>query len=232
MTTKQITTKTYVLHQRPYRNTSLILRLLVEGRGLVDGVYRGGQQKDVQLFTPYWLHYLARDGLQRVDKLESLDKAVMPTHNALLCAFYVNEILVKLLQLHEPQQDIFIRYEQVITTLCESQSLDIVLRRFELQLLKDLGFAITLDREARSDKLIDAAEYYDFFPEAGLVKVANNTKRGEYCYSGRDLLAISSDNYALKSTRLAAKKMMRQMLDSLLNGQRLHSRELFMGVVQ
>ncbi len=233
MTTKSIEAKAYILHQRAYRNTSLIIRLLVEGRGLVEGVFRGGQSKGLQLFLPYWLYYQSREGLCRLNKLESLERECHLSDKPLLCAFYINELLVKLLQQFESNQDVFALYQRTLKALGRVDELDVVLRRFEINLLQELGYALSFNLDAQIQEAVREENTYRFYPDTGFVCVKHSA--GENiagCYLGRDLLAISSDNYELKTTRLAAKQIMRKMIDYLLNGKTLQSRELFMGVVQ
>lgn len=229
MTSNNLTATAYILHQRPYRNTSSILRLLVEGKGLIEGVYRGGQSRGLQLFTPYWLYCQSREGLSRINKLEPLEKTYPLTDKSLLCALYVNELLVKLLRQFDAQQDIFSLYQQALGALTKPSQLDVTLRRFEIALLKELGFALMFDRESHTHYPIEEKSTYCFYPDSGFIK-KTTSKSVERAFLGQDLLAISRDNYALPSTRRTAKLIMREMVDYLLNGKVLQSRELFLGV--
>jgi len=143
----------------------------------------------------------------------------------LLCGFYINELLLRLLPREDPHEALFARYQDTLQRLAGQGDSAAALRSFERALLKELGYAMTLERDAASGSAIDAAKSYSYDPERGPIE-ANGTAP-EPRVSGRTLLAMARDDYSDPATQLQAKALMRTLLNHRLDHQPLKSREIF-----
>jgi DNA repair protein RecO (recombination protein O) len=156
----------YVLHARPWRETSLIVDTLTRDHGRVSLVARGvsgakrhAQRAALQPLQSVRLDYLPRGELARLVSVEAVDAAPPLAGDAILAAFYVNELLLRLCPRHEPQPRLWALYGPLRRGLAESGSLAWLLRRFERDLIDALGFGLPWDRDAGGDELDPDADY-------------------------------------------------------------------------
>lgn len=184
----------YVLEARPYRETSLLLELLTAGHGRLAVVAKGvrgerpGQRQKRALLEPFRCLRLAVSGRGDVLSLQRVDDAggrvLRPTGNYLLSAFYVNELLRKLIPRQDPSPGVFTLYQDFLERLaaCSPDSgpwtspdagasdpaaLAWALRRFERDLLGQLGYGLALDHDSDSGEPLDADTRYMLDPEQG-----------------------------------------------------------------
>jgi DNA repair protein RecO (recombination protein O) len=140
----------------------------------------------------------------------------------LMCAFYVNELLLRLLPREDSHEALFDHYGAAIAGLSSAASLSAVLRGFEKRLLVELGYAPLLDREAASGAPIDPGGRYRYEPDRGPVR----GNGGELSVSGRTLLDLAADDYSRPETRDEARFLMRALIGQRLHGQALHTRAM------
>jgi len=156
----------YVLHARPWRETSLIVetltrdhgRVAVVGRGLA-GPRRHAQRAALQPLQSVRLDYLPRGELARLVSVEAVDAAPVLAGDALLGAFYVNELLLRLCPRHEPQPRLHALYGPLRQALAGPDPLAWTLRRFERDLLDALGVGLAWDRDDAGEPLDPEADY-------------------------------------------------------------------------
>ncbi|MBV1786903.1 DNA repair protein RecO [Marinobacterium sp. D7] len=212
----------YVLHSRPYLESSLLVDLLTLEHGRISAVARGARRpksrlrSSLQPFQALQLGWHGRHELKNLGAVEGVEVQPPLTGKALLCGLYVNELLQRLLQPEEPCPRIFLYYRYVLNELQLGRDIEGALRTFERQLLDELGFGLGLSG-------LDARMSYSFLPQRGLVSAVE----GMYQYSGRHLLAIADDNYEDVEVRRSAKRLMREALAELLGERPLNSRLLF-----
>src|SRR5687767_2024423 len=138
----------YVLHSYPYRETSLILQAWTERHGRLGLVAKGARrpkspQRAVLVpFQPLTLDWFGRGELRTLKTAEPTVPAIPLRGQYLLSAFYLNELLLKLTTRDDPHERLFEAYDRAITDLRAAQPLEPVLRRFELALLQELGYAV------------------------------------------------------------------------------------------
>lgn len=222
----------YILHSRPYRDTSLILELFTLNQGRISTVARGAKKRgrgqgSLQAFTPLLTQTVGKTELLSLQKVETDGPAHYLTGNALLCGFYLNELLVRTLQRFDPHPQLYHAYVSSLQRLADNTSLDIILRRFELVLLRELGYAFDLNQEAHSAEPIQHEQYYHFDPEQGFTLVTQYDPRSTAIFCGASLLALHSFNLTNIEELRDAKRLLRLALAPLLGNKPLHTRELF-----
>jgi DNA repair protein RecO (recombination protein O) len=143
----------------------------------------------------------------------------------LVCGFYVNELLMRLLHRHDAHEKLFDDYAGVLQALGrEADSDEAALRIFEKHLLQELGYALILDRDG--DRQIEAEVRYRYIPEQGPRRVNGEAAGGVVVY-GATLLALAREDISSPRSRQEAKQLMRSLLNHHLEGKPLHSRRLF-----
>lgn len=230
----------YVLHTRPYRDTSLLLDLLTPDLGRVGavakGVRRGKSQRRPLLnpFTPILVSLQGRSSLKTLTAVEANGRGHHLSGLTLYSGFYVNELLVRLLGELDPNPDIFDDYQWTLEALSAinaetNRSPEPLLRQFEWRFLESLGYGIGFDQEADTGNPINPAVSYRFDPEAGFspAEESQTQANSPQLFLGRDLLACANTDFSNPQTLTTAKRLSRLMLQPLLGGKPLKSRELF-----
>jgi len=217
-----------VLHTRPYRETSMIANILTERHGRIAAVVRGarGARKasSLQPFNQLVAGWSGRGSLMTLTSFEAISHPVLKG-DQMAAAFYVAELVMRLLAEHEIAPRIFTAVVWSLDSLeAGDLSTEVVLRSFEKLLLEDLGYGIEFGQRADSLKSIDPQARYELIPEQGFVAAAE----GKEGYSGADLLAIADDDYSAASTRRSAKKIFRGLLNAQLGARPLLSRSLLL----
>lgn len=228
----------YVLHARPWRETSLLVEVLCENHGRLGLVARGvqGPRKQVLRAALQPLQHIRLDAVQRGElaqlvSAEALDAAPRLAGDAMLAAFYLNELVIRLAPRQDPHGGVYRVYAETRARLADAGSLAWTLRRLERDLLESLGSGFELDRDA-DGAVIDPAARYRLDPEQGPRRLLSDRGRGERgtTATGAALLALSDDRQPdaddLASLRLA----MRGVLIHHLGGRGLKSWEMLGGL--
>jgi len=222
----------FLLHRRPWSNTSLLVELLsLEGvryPAIAKGV-RAGRGPGAALLQPFRPLLIGVTGRGEVRTLSRLDTAGPPlamSGEALYCGFYVNELLMRLLGRHDPHDGLFPLYHEVLTALSHGNDLQQGLRRFELGLLRILGYGMLLDQEPLGAAPVVAERRYRYRIESGPELAARDVPEGE-TLSGATLLALDRGQPLDTTGMREARRLMRRVLDHYLGGRPLKSRELF-----
>lgn len=228
----------YVLHSIPYRETSLIVEVFSRDHGRVGLVARGARRPRAALrgvlmaFQPLELGWFGEGELRTLAKAEWQGGQPLLTGQALLVGYYLNELLMKLLPRDDAHPGLFDAYREALSQLARPQNDSSYLRRFELALLRELGYGLTLDHEADGATAIDPERRYAYHLEYGPVPEQEaNQGQGGLLFSGRALLAMAEDDFSSAHTRQQAKQLMRLLLNHYLGGQSLNSRRIFMDLV-
>ena len=229
----------FVLHTYPYRETSLIVEALSAAHGRIGLVARGAKRPRselrglLQAFQPLTLAWAGTGELKTLTRAEWRGGVPRPGGAALLCGFYLNELLLKMLAREDPHPNLFGDYEAALGALAAEPSAAGqagILRRFELRLLAELGYALPLTCDSESGVPIDATRRYHFQFDRGprLVEanVACEPESRWPVVRGATLLALSSQTFLDAEIALEAKRLMRQVLDHYLEERRIFSRRL------
>ncbi|HST02225.1 MAG TPA: DNA repair protein RecO [Usitatibacter sp.] len=235
--------KGYVLHSYPYRETSLILQVWTEKHGRLALVAKGARRPKsssrsvLVAFQPIALDWFGRGELRTLKTAEPASPATPLAGDALLSAFYLNELLLKLTTRDDPHERLFEAYDMAISELRALSRLaprasrlgDIepVLRRFELTLLRELGYAVELAREAGTHAPIAAEREYLYVVERGPVPAQEgNTPANAVRLAGQTLIDLERGDFASATTASQSKQLMRLLIQHSLNGQELATRSL------
>lgn len=219
----------FLLHRRPYRETSLLLNLLTREFGVVGLVAKGarrgrGQQAALlRPFCPLSLSWAGRSNLPTLTAVEARGTSWNLLGKALFCGFYLNELLVRLLPAQDPQPGVFALYEAALQGLASGKSLEKHLRLFELALLDELGYGPDLHREADSGRVVHPDGHYRYQAEMGLYAASP----GVGAVRGSTLLGLRNGHLNGVDALNEAKRLMREILHHHLGGRPLKSRELF-----
>ena len=216
----------FVLHTRPWRETSLIAELLTRDHGRVAVVARGvsGPKKGVQRAALQPLQrlrvdYLPRGELARLIQAEAVDTAPALSGEPLMAAFYVNELLLRLCARQDAQSSVFELYARVRAELASDATLSWTLRRFERDLLDALGYGLPWAYTEDGERL-EPASRYRLDPEHGPIR---DSHRGENSISGAALLALAEDRLPEPDLLASLRLALRSVLTAHLGTQPLKS---------
>lgn len=230
----------YVLHSYPFRETSLVVEVFSRNFGRLALVARGARRPKSALrglllsFQPLQLAWFGKSELRTLHKAEWQGGLPLLQGMALICGFYLNELLVKLLHRDDPHEALFQYYEETLHALSASKSdtdYAAILRRFEKHLLKELGYALTLDHDVETGEQVDAAASYFFQIEKGPLRRAETGQNGVQLL-GKTLLDMAADDYADPVTQQQSKMLMRTLINHYLGGESLHTRQLLIDLQQ
>ncbi len=218
----------FVLHAYPYKETSLIVEAFTRRYGRVGLLARGARRprstmRGVLLaFHPLRLSWSASTELGTLISAEwgGGHKALAGT--GLMCGFYINELLLRLLPRDDPHETLFDAYGAAIARLSAGAPQAAVLRGFERRMLAELGYAPVLDRDAANGAAIEPDKRYAYEAERGPVETRR--ANGDSVVSGRTLLDMAADDYDNARTREEARRLMRALIAERLGGQVLHTR--------
>ena len=178
-------------------------------------------------FQPVELGWFGQGEMRTLAKVEWVGGQPLLQAQALLLGYYMNELLLKLLPREDAHPALFQAYSEAVHALAIGEPTQASLRRFEKTLLKELGYGLTLDREADSGRAVDPQKRYAYIVERGPVPLGAEGREIE-SFSGRALLAIAQDDYGDAETLAQCKQLMRTLIQHYLGGQRLSSRRVFM----
>lgn len=222
----------YILHMRPYRETSQILEVITRDHGRKGIVARGARRPKgpwrgmLELFQPLRLSWSGRGDLVTLRAAEQGGLAAPLQGDAVMAGFYANELLLKLLHRDDPHADLFAHYATLIAALAGQGSIEFRLRQFELELLEHLGYGLDLLNDALSREPLDKARQYVFHPDQGAIPAGDDARNHELAFTGAELLAIAqlaeSDAAALRN----AKRLLRCVLDHHLGHRPLQTRRI------
>ncbi len=224
----------FVLHARAWRETSLLVEVLGENHGRIGLVARGvqGPKKQVLRAALQPLQHIRLDAVQRGElaqlvSAEALDAAPRLAGEAMLAAFYINELVLRLAPRQDPHPDMYRVYGETRTRLGGGESLAWTLRRFERDLLEALGsgFDLSVDGDGAA---IDPAARYLLDPEHGPRRLLSDRGRDERsaAATGSALLALASDQQPDAEDLASLRRVLRSVLSHHLGGRGLKSWEM------
>lgn len=224
----------FVLHTRPYRETSQLVDLFSRHHGRFRVVARSPRHtknstRNLSPFTPLLVGWSGKSDLKTLVSAEQSGASLMLAGERLYSGFYLNELLLRLLAEHDPHEWIFDCYLEIMTKLVDGDPVEPALRQFEIYLLSDLGYGLVLDADAESGKPVVPDQWYWFDPTVGLVArhFVSGGRRAPNWFQGTELLAIHHGNDSTPSVGQSKKRLMRLALEPHLGGKPLRSRELF-----
>ncbi len=223
----------FVLHGYAFRETSLIAEIFTRNSGRIAVVARGARRAHSALrgslmaFQPLLLTWGGKSELRTLYTAERQGAVSQLKGLGLICGFYLNELLIKFLPREDPHERLFDIYSESVATLASSAEIQATLRRFERNLLKEMGYALSLEREADTGRPVDPGRRYAYVIERGPIGVE---AIGESLVevSGKTLLDLACDNYTDPQTLQQGKILMRHLVGHYLGNQTLHTRQLLL----
>ena len=218
----------YVLHTYAYKETSLIVEAFTRAYGRVALLARGARRprsamRGVLLaFHPLRLGWSASAELGNLISAEWAGALQPLAGRGLMCGFYLNELLLRLLPRDDPHEALFDAYAESLKALSEGVPQSSVLRGFEKRLLAELGYAPLLERDAASGAPIEPGRRYVYEPDRGPMPSRNSSS--ELSVSGQTLLDLAAGQYERPETREEARMLLRALIGQRLHGQVLHTR--------
>ncbi len=220
----------WLLHHRPFRDSSQILDILSLDQGRLAVVARGSRGAKSKLrgilrpFLPLQLSWFIRSDLGTLTGAEMNGAPLSLSGDALLSGYYVNELILKLLHRHDPQPEIFNAYSRTIERLAGSQDVAPYLRQFEIELLRILGYALNLDHDTETTEPLRPQQQYEYRVEQGLVPVSD--REGPMVFSGAEIDAIRNQQFADPAVLKNAGSLLRNVIAYHLDGKELKSRKV------
>jgi DNA repair protein RecO (recombination protein O) len=226
----------FVLHQRPYRDSSQLLECMTAAQGRMGLVARGSrraptrQRALLQPFVPLKLSWVRRGELGRLTHVEVDGPTYSLIGQRLLAGYYANELLLRLLARGDPNDGVFSCYSRCLAQLGEASSLSFTLRVFELELLQALGYGLELEGESTTGEPLRAELRYVYELERGFRR-AEPQDDDDNVYSGRDLLALRDLTLADDASLRAAQRLLGRALRAHLGDRPLQSRIVLQDIV-
>lgn len=222
----------YVLHARPYRDTSLLVDLLTPEHGRITAVARGARKskkQSRQLLSPFHrllVNWQGKSTLKLITGFETDHHFLHLEANHLYSGFYLNELLIRLLPEHDVIGGLFDRYEATLYAFHLKRDIEPMLREFERELLQGLGYAISYECDGASGLPINDDIYYCLNVQQGFYVAPAGTP-SQYCILGADINGLARQDYEKPNVLRLAKQLNRTLLRPLLGKKPLKSRELF-----
>ena len=219
----------FVLHSHPFRETSLLLDVYSRHHGRLAIVARGARRPGSALrgvlmnFQPLLLSWFGKGEVRTLHAAQWQGGQPYLQGTALMCGFYLNELLINLLARDDAHEQLFDYYRATLYRLAHESDHAASLRCFEKHLLQELGYALELKKEAGSGKPILPEICYRYVVEKGALPDDGNAGLK---VQGKTLLAMADDDYADPVVTQQSKQLMRMMLNHHLGGKLLHTREL------
>lgn len=224
----------YVLHTQPFKETSLLVELFSKQYGRIAAVAKGarrprsamrGMLQSFQLLDGTW------SGKNELKTLHSLDWSAGLTllnGEALMCGFYINELLLRLLPREDAHENLFQHYEEALQKLANASDLATTLRQFELNLLQELGYAVPLLQDENT-LAIEPEKVYRYEAEYGACELKGRNldmRKNGVQLQGKTLLDMAKNDYNDMQTQTQSKQLMRYLLAHYLGDKPLHTRQL------
>lgn len=225
----------WLLHHRPWSDSSRILDLLTRDHGRVTlfarGVRRGkpALRAVLQPFVPLAVSWTGRadGGTLTGAELAGECRPLPPAR--LMSGFYLNELMLRLLPREEAQPEIFGAYTATLEALAGPGAEQPSLRLFEKLLLEQLGYGLDLAHEAGAGEPLSPDRYYHYRPGHGIFPAVSEGAAGT-AYRGDDLLALAAGTLESPQALRSARQLLREALAHCLEGRGLHSRDVMLAL--
>lgn len=222
----------YVLHRRPYKNTSLLVNAWARDVGIVTMIARNARGPKsrfrglLQPFYPLLASFGGRGELAYLNQLEMQGQPLILRDMGLWSAFYLNELCLRLLSKQDHISDtLFDSYADTLQSF-NKNAIEPALRVFEKRLLHALGYGLPLEREAKNNQEIQADVQYLYQADVGFNRCDYETDP-RYVFWGESLMALQAERLLTAMHLNDAKRLLRLAIAPHLQGRPLHTRTIF-----
>lgn len=223
--------RAFLLHSRPYGDTSSLVEAFSREHGRVGLVARGARAARsrrrglLQPFQELLMSWAGRGELASLSQVEQAGRGAPLSGSALISGFYLNEILLRLLRRDDPHPEVYDAYAEALSRLAAGEDQGKVLRIFEKRLLEELGYGLDLEHDLEGARIVPEG-YYRLRPEEGLARQPGPAPEAT---AGAVILALAGESPELERHALEARDFLRRALAPYLGPKPLKSRELFRG---
>lgn len=215
MSDKQAVTLTpgYLLHARPFRDSSVIGEFFTEEYGRQALVARGARRPKSKLkgqlrpFQRCLISWVSRGSLGTLTALEADAGRISKVPRRVLSAYYVNELVMRALRPGDSQADVFERYERFLNEL-DSGNEAVVLRLFERDLLTFLGYGLQLTHMQDGNPVLADNHYHFDFTEGPSL-----TSESSLTFPGSSLIALADGQLTTAASLSHSKRLLRAALE-------------------
>lgn len=269
----------FVLHTLPWRETSLIVEMFTREHGRLGMIAKGARRPRsalrglLQPFQPLEIRWAGKSELRHLIGAEWVGGLAPLSGQAIMPGFYVNELMVRLMPREDAHPQLFDDYLATLGLLAKGMAMqgigldehpnassggansrettEPILRRFECNLLREMGYAPAFDRETRSGDAVTAQSLYDVSPVTGVARigpvvakpsvqepVSQSEPQG---FHGATLLALASADQSMEQAVAAlqdpvvateSKRLLRMLLGHHLGDEGLASRQVMRDLVR
>jgi DNA repair protein RecO (recombination protein O) len=229
----------FVLHTYPFQDTSVIVEAFSRQHGRIGLIAKGARRPKSALrpallaFQPLAMAWTGRSELRTLVRAERSGNAHVLGGVAMMCGYYVNELVLKLLHRDDPHERLFDDYAAALRGLAAGTDSAAVLRRFELALLREIGYAVELERDAQRGTPLVAEARYAYVPERGPAMLEGAADaHGALELHGKTLLDMARGDFADPVTAAESKLLMRWLIGQHLDQRTLNTRQLLIELQQ
>ena len=225
----------FILHRRPYKNTSELIDCLTKNYGVITLIAQGSRRPRsdrrvvLQPFSLLKLSWIRRGELGRLTHAEVALSSLALSGEAVLAGFYLNELLLRLMGRDNPNDLIFSCYTQCLSDLSNSSNTSRSLRLFELRFLEALGYGLGLLEDVETGEEIHSDCTYGFKPEYGFT-IRTSFDKGSNFFSGRHLISLREEQLDDLDSLRSAKRLLQYVLKSYLGNRPLSTRTVLKDV--
>ena len=229
----------FVLHAHPFSETSLVVDVFSRDHGRLPLLARGARRPRsamrgmLMCFQPLEIGWFGGGEVRTMARLEWLGGIPLLSGRCLMLGYYLNELLLRMLPREDAHPALFDAYFAALQALARGGADAPELRRFEICLLKELGYGVTLDSDGESGASVQPDMDYHFLLERGPVrKVGADSTAEAQVIRGKTLLDMVADDYRDPQTLQESKLLMRRLLSHHLGGQTLQARRVFVDLLE
>ncbi len=233
--------QSYVLRTRAWSESSWIVDLFSRDFGRIGCIAKGARRLKSRTrpylmpFQPLETGWSGKGELPTMTAVEGTTKPPKLDGERLLCAWYMNELLLRLLPRLDPHPALYDHYSEAINAIATEEAPDIVLRWFELKLLEECGYGLMLDAEISTGSTIEDGVRYKYLVDRGPVfadRVADSASgeaaeryvTGMVDVHGATLNALAAGDLSDRAVRGEARSLLRAVIDRQLDGRPLKTR--------
>jgi DNA repair protein RecO (recombination protein O) len=229
----------FVLHTYRFQDTSVIVEVFTRRYGRIGLIAKGAKRQKSALrpallaFQPLAIAWSGRGELRTLTRAEAVGSAHRLAGVAMMCGYYANELVLKLLQRDDPHERLFDGYADALRGLAMGEATEAVLRRFELALLREIGYAVQLEYDAERGTPLVAEERYAYWPERGPLAATDAVNApGTVQLRGKTLLDMARGDFTDPLTAAESKQLMRWLIGQHLDQRTLNTRQLLIELQQ
>ncbi|MBO68061.1 MAG: DNA repair protein RecO [Acidiferrobacteraceae bacterium] len=225
--------RAYVLHQRAYSETSLLLDIFSERHGRVALIAKGVKQKKSRIlgilgpFQEILCSWSGRGEIKTLTGADAVGRREYLGGSRIFCGYYINELILRMLHREEPHQALFEAYRLAIQSIPDDADVERTLRIFEKHLLRELGYGLHLNQDSRDSSLIDPDTVYCYVRQVGPIAAEAQGCEDGVLVHGESLLALRDEQAFSDLHRKELKRLTRFAINENLDGKRLRSRDMF-----